>query len=196
MIVETRHFKRRFHQWDKFSLFVRQFDGFTFLEIILALALLSILTAIFGMGLVAAVETYAFSRANADLAQKGELAMLRMERELSELIMIHDDSARSDDITYDRIEEIISAPARTTLRLFREENTIQLVRGSDPGHTLINEVQNFSLTYYPDGSLQPFAIMINLDLQRPDAPSKNHRFTLLVRLRNNENSGGAVPYGS
>jgi prepilin-type N-terminal cleavage/methylation domain-containing protein len=45
--------------------------GFTLVEVIAALALLGVLTAVFGMGIVAAARSFTFSRENVLVAQKG-----------------------------------------------------------------------------------------------------------------------------
>ena len=63
-------------------------NGFTLLELVVSLLLLGLLTAIFGLGLVGAMQSHEFSRGNAQLTQKAHLAMKRISRELSELTEI------------------------------------------------------------------------------------------------------------
>ena len=82
----------------------RRETGFTLLEVIVSIALLGLLTAIFGMGLVAAVKSHEFSRTNVDVTQKSQLAMTRIQRELMELIRV---AAVTDDQTTPGINRFI-----------------------------------------------------------------------------------------
>ena len=69
--------------------------GFTVIELIFSLVLLGILALIFGMGITGALNVYAVSQENVYLAQKGQMAMARIHRELMELTAIieRDDAA-------------------------------------------------------------------------------------------------------
>ena len=177
--------------------------GFTFIEIILALGLLSILTAIFGMGLVAAMQSYAFSRSNANLTQKGQMALQRMARELSELFEItafsNEDAtimfktADKDDISAETLMGIYYNAEDRTIRLCRnlaETDTLPPQTGED--NVLIDGVESFSLICHPDSSGAPMAIHavdIAITLDRPEAPSNPLTFSRFVHLRNNRNDG-------
>ena len=176
--------------------------GFTFIEIILSLVLLSIVTSIFGMGLVAAMESYAFSRANSDMVQKAQLTLERMGRELSELttIKIDDDITLSDhDISYNRYEGDTSAVIKT-IRLHFSNNTI-LLEENDIAFILLDDVSNLSLKFYNGsqeitenlkGNVANFSIiMIHIDLMRPDKSTKTESFERLVNLRNNRNQSSS-----
>ena len=144
--------------------------GFTFLEIILSLALLSILTAVFGMGLVAAMDSYAFSRSNAEMAQKGQLTMQRINRELSELVNIRAVSSDPMYIIYERIENITAdLPVTTTMGIYCDttNKVVHLYRNlkddvtalpvaegalNDEGenivNTLVDGVESLSVAYF------------------------------------------------
>lgn len=176
--------------------------GFTFIEVISALALMAVLAAILGMGLVAAMQSYDFSRANVQVAQKGEMAMARIMRELTELTAVHE--ATDSSITYERVETDGERPQSMRFRIyFNDPDTIFLARGigEDQSHPLVNTVAGFSLQYFEGGNEWPgggeapllSAIRITLDLQRPDSPQNVQRFSTLVHLRNNNNDGGEVP---
>ena len=187
-------------------------DGFTFLEMIAALGLLALLTAIFGMGLVAAVQSYYFSRTNVEVAQKGELAMLRLSRELTELTDIRAiDTAGNASIIYERIEDDVAGqPQRVLMGVLYDPSTgtIQLydhlagaVFPQTAGQTLTDDVRSFSLNFYqgdntwlPQSDIRLLStIRINLNMNRPDSPDHPHAFTTLVFLRNTHNVGGAAP---
>ncbi|MFZ1985492.1 MAG: prepilin-type N-terminal cleavage/methylation domain-containing protein, partial [Desulfatitalea sp.] len=181
---------------------------FTLIEMIAALALLALLASIFGMGLVAAVESYDFSRSNVQVAQKGQMAMARMIRELTELTnVINVDSGSDPYVVYDRVEEVSGVPTLTHWALqFNSANHQVMLYENPPnildntGDILVDGVQGWSLGYF-QGAAQlswPFAInnlstiQITLSLIRPDDPAHTQDFTTLIHLRNNNNGGGAV----
>jgi len=150
----------------------RREQGFTFIEMIVALALLSVIAAIFGMGLVAAMQSYAFSRTNVDIAQKGQMAMARMVRELMELTAIERLSAEGEDtsILYRRIQpDTDGHPVLVRLRLHfnSAENQIRLdgqppdsqsSESASDGDLLVDGVDAFSLNYYKDQNNWEFGI--------------------------------------
>jgi prepilin-type N-terminal cleavage/methylation domain-containing protein len=191
--------------------------GFTFIEIILSLMLLSILTAIFGMGLVAAMESYAFSRSNADLAQKGQLAMQRISRELSELVEIRTVHNDPNYIIYGRVQNNVGSPplkifmgiyhheAGDPLYLYSDIGDVSElpIDGDPPQRILLGDVGEFSLAFFSgDGDWvfdendplnldQLSTIRIGLSLNRRDVSDSQQQFSVLVHLRNTGNTGGA-----
>ena len=194
-------------------------NGFTVLEVLLALFLTGILTAIFGMGLVAAVQSYDFSRNNAHIAQKAQLAMARMSRELMELIDIVAVSGDGDEphIIYERLVDgnppavmrfgIHHHPGDNTIRLYTDLNTGETsLDGStiDQGDPLIDDVAGLSLEYMQgasdwtlntaDDNIQLLSsVHLTLTLNRPDNPSQTQAFNTIIHLRNNNNFGGTAP---
>lgn len=186
--------------------------GFTFIELIASLALMAILTAIFGMGLVAAIEGYDFSRTNSQIAQKGHLAMARMMRELSELTnIVSIDEGSNPSIIYERVQLVNGIPTVRTLALqfYAAERNLLLytdlpsgTTSLDPtdGDVLADDVQLFDLQYYqgPNPLAWQFSlpllstIEISLSLNRPDAPDRPQEFSTLVHMRNTNNDGGAA----
>jgi prepilin-type N-terminal cleavage/methylation domain-containing protein len=97
----------------------RRDAGFTLLEIIVSLVLLSLLTAIFGMGLVAAVQSHEFNRSNVDLTQKSQLAMTRIQRELMELIRVTEVTDDQTTMGIKRLviyERMVSGNNQSTVR--------------------------------------------------------------------------------
>lgn len=194
--------------------------GFTLIELIASLVLLGLLAAIFGMGLVAAMKSHEFSRVNVQLAQKGQLAMARITRELMELTSIEaiaDTTAGQDPfIVYNRLPIIGNQPeSRFAIHFNPADGAVRLYTNLDPtinppldagttanGDTLVDGVAGFALDYYSQGSAlwnwgsDPrllSSIGVTLQLRRPDAPTRIQNFNTVVYLRNTDNFGGAAP---
>lgn len=185
-------------------------SGFTFIEMIASLALLGLLASIFGMGLVAAVESYDFSRSNAQVAQKGQMAMARMTRELTELSRMVNVGA-GPFIVYDRIEEVNGIPttnrwgllfdsAARQVRLYENlDDTDTTIDAGDTGDVLADSVAALSLRCFQGADemliwpfTAPVTIQITLSMDRPDSSAHTQDFTTLIHLRNNDNAGGAL----
>jgi hypothetical protein len=188
--------------------------GFTFIEIILSLMVLSILTAIFGMGLVAAMESYAFSRSNADVAQKGQLAMQRITRELSELVEIRTVSTDPDYIIYSRVQNNENDPPTKVfmgiyhpgpdadLYLFSDigDAATLSIAGDHAGKIILDNVNDFSIDFFSgnedwifgtDPANQLSTIQIAISLNRDDTSNILQTFSGLIHMRNTGNTGGA-----
>ncbi len=195
---------------------LRSQRAFTLFEIIAALVLLSLLAAIFGMGLVAAMQSHEFSRANVNLVQKAQPAMARMARELTELIDIEAVSTTGQDpfILYRRMPDDDTLDALSYgLHFNPGDKTILLYTGFtgslplgpstvDQGDILVDGVSNLAFHFYEgDGpwrdnysDLQLLsAIEIVLDLYRPKDRNHVKQFHTVVHLRNTSNFGGAAP---
>lgn len=59
-------------------------EGFTLIEVIAVLIIVSILAAFAGLGIVSAVQGYMFSKDTAAISEKAQLALARINRELLE----------------------------------------------------------------------------------------------------------------
>jgi prepilin-type N-terminal cleavage/methylation domain-containing protein len=190
--------------------------GFTLLEIIASLVLLGLITAIFGMGLVAALQSNEFSRSNVQISQKAQLAMMRISRELLELTQIEAVSTASDDpfIIYRRIDPshdrafdrygLHYEPGSGNLLLYTNlSDGITTLNGTTAVNAdiLIDNVNSFALSYFQGGDPWSWgsdpallsAIGVTMQLTRPERPTHNHDFSTVVHLRNTENYGGAAP---
>jgi len=73
----------------------RRSSGFTLIEMVASLALVGILAAIAGIGLVQLTEGYLLSRSGAERAQKAQLAMMRMVKEFNTIVDVPAGSSRS-----------------------------------------------------------------------------------------------------
>ena len=191
-------------------------DGFTLLELLASLVLLGLLTAIFGMGLVAAMQSHEFNRNNAHMSQKSQSALMRISRELMELTVIEAINTGAGDpfIIYRRTDPTNSqATERYGLHYDTSNDNLLLYTALAPtittlnsstsgsGDILINRVRNFSLQYFQGSN--PWAwgsdfvllssIEINLQLMRPENSALTEDFTTVIHLRNTKNYGGAAP---
>ncbi len=175
--------------------------GFTLFEIIISLAILSVMSVVAGMGIVAGVKGYAFTRENAHLSQKINLAMGRITRELLEIIDLDPTNATAASLVYRN--------SRGWQGIGRVNQTIKLRTGPNlpdvaNGDILIDNVAGFALTYVKDdGSGNEVAwvagtddvvllanIEITLTLNRTDPDGGTISFNTTVSPRNNGNAGG------
>ncbi|MEW5723494.1 MAG: type II secretion system protein [Thermodesulfobacteriota bacterium] len=180
---------------------MRRRAGFTLIELIATLVLVGLLAAVAGMGLVAGVEGYILARQNTNLAQKVQVAGLRLGREFQELSSIS--SAAADSIVY------TNTTGQHGLALVG--GTIQLQDGAaapsaaSPGDVLLEDVTNFTLTYYKGG--QPWVpgvdnikdltgIRLSLTVSHPDADVPDLTFTTTVNPRNTGLKAGPYGYSS
>lgn len=187
--------------------------GFTFIEMIISLALMATLASIVGMGLVAAMQSFSFSRANVDVLQKGQMAMDRIARELTELTTVRGVSDQGHYIVYDRVVRSSDGTmematyclqfdvAGSRVLLFTDLPSSTTTPPETGGDLLCDEVGNLYLQFFqgeatwtmtPSDINQLSTIQIQLDLIRPDAPDMTHQFATLVYLRNTGNLGGAM----
>ncbi len=177
---------------------VRQ-QGFTLIEMIAALALLGVLTAVFGMGIVTAARSFTFSRENVQVAQKGQLVMTRISQELMGLIAIRMIEQRAGEdplIIYEHAEAgarvargyaLRYRQADRTLRLYVDVNSDTL---SGDGYLLAEGVTGFGLNYlegelpWTSGDLNSISVIeIRLQLSRGDDPAHPQQFSTRVYLR-------------
>ena len=177
-------------------------SGFTLIEIIVSLVLVGMMAAIAGMGIVTGTRGYLLAKENSHMAQKAQLAMARIQRELMELTDI---AARRSDpafIIYDNTSgRHAIAIDGTTINMFLNLGPTQTtLPGWDQSDILVDNVHNFNLFYY-EGS-NPWggvdinllsAIRVDLVLGRSDGSGDTVTFSTTVNPRNTNNYGGAPP---
>jgi prepilin-type N-terminal cleavage/methylation domain-containing protein len=199
----------------------RRKAGFTLLEIVISIVLLGLLTALFGMGLVAAVQSHQFSRTNVELTQKSQLALTRIQRELMELIRVAEvtDNQTTPGINrfiiYERMVPgnnqatvrfgLHHHPADQSLYLYTDLNSAVTHLDSSTtgqGDVLIDRVHNITFECFKgadpwdekvDAQSLLSTIQVTLELVRRDDPETNQRFRTVVHMRNNNNAGGIPP---
>ncbi|MDH3392510.1 MAG: prepilin-type N-terminal cleavage/methylation domain-containing protein [Desulfobulbaceae bacterium] len=118
------------------SCFSGAADGFTLLEIILALALVGIIGTIAIFGLLNLTRGFSFVKGSGITTGKAQLAMLRLSKEFSSIKTAVGDNS---SITY------------TAVRPGGEESHTVSLAGSNllyDGDILTDQVNSFSLTYY------------------------------------------------
>jgi prepilin-type N-terminal cleavage/methylation domain-containing protein len=158
--------------------------AFTLIEVIVCLVLIGIMAAIAGMGLMRIAEGYVFAKQNAETAQKAQIAIARIVKELSYATIINSAPSASY-VNYTRPPSATSATSATpytNIIMFSSLNqniTLQVdSTGTVPGTatTLINNVTNFTLAYFDASGANSIA-----------TPAKIRRidFTLTLKGANN-----------
>ena len=171
--------------------------GFTLIEIIVTLILVGLLSALAGTSLVQGVEGYLLARANAHLAQKAQVAGLRLARELMELSDVS--SAAGTSIQY------TNPTGQHGIALV--DSTLKMNDGALPGvstgHILIENVSAFTLTYFKGGSAWQAgtddirdltSIQISLSVAHPDGTIGDQVFVTSINPRNTGVKAG--PHGA
>ncbi len=181
---------------------MRNESGFTLIEIIVSLVLVGMMAAIAGMGIVTGTKGYLLAKENSHMAQKAQLAMARIQRELMEFTDIAATHSNPDYIIYDNTSgRHAIAMDNTTIKMYN------LTAGatslpSDEGDILVDNVNNFTLSYHQDATHTwnfgndinlLSAIKADLALDRSDGVGNAVTFTTTVNPRNTNNYGGVPP---
>jgi len=111
--------------------------GFTLIEVIVTLVLVSITAAMAGMWIVSVANGYIFAKMNMNTTQKAQLAMTRLVKEFRAISAVTAASANS--ITYTRTDVASGSVTRTVLL---SGSVLQL-----NGNTLTDGVSAFTLAY-------------------------------------------------
>ncbi len=177
-------------------------SGFTLLEIMLSLMIVGVMASVAGSAIVAGVNGYLAAKENQGLAQKSQLAMLRLGRELTEFFNIPS-PVGSNATSYSIVIEghpDASGVNTKIIAIGLDGNEIKVREGDSnfaSGDVLIDGVNSFTLTYYRGGaawvpgtdSLQLLsAIRVELVLNRPDGTTQS--FSTQVHPRNINSLGG------
>jgi len=184
--------------------------GFTLLEIMLSLMIVGLIASVAGSAIVAGLNGYLAAKENQAMAQKSQLAMLRLSRQLSEFVNIPNQSSNAGANSI--IVESLSPAPISTVRTFAigldgsQLKIAEGARGSTPvvssGDVLVDGVSSFTLSYFgTEGSgyggtwnpasdpLQRLAtIQVTLVLARPDGVTRT--FMTQVHPRNINSVGG------
>jgi prepilin-type N-terminal cleavage/methylation domain-containing protein len=184
---------------------MRNESGFTLIEIVVSLVLVGMMAAIAGMGIVTGTKGYMLAKENSHMAQKAQIAMARIQRELMELtaiaarrqadpeFIIYDNTTGRHAIARDDTDNTIKmfdlAPGATTLPV--------------GGDILVDNVNNFTLNYFQGANVWGgvniqllSAIQAVFALDRSDGSGNTVTFTTTVNPRNTNNYGGVPPTGN
>jgi prepilin-type N-terminal cleavage/methylation domain-containing protein len=174
------------------ELKMRDESGFTLIEITVSLVLVGMMAAIAGMGIVTGTKGYLLAKENSHMAQKAQIAMARIQRELMELTDI---AARQTDpafIIYD------NTTGRHAIARDNTDNTVKMYNLA-PGATilpaggdiLVDNVNSFTLNYFQGTNIWGgvdiqllSAIKADLALDRSDGAGNTVTFTTTVNPRN------------
>ena len=140
--------------------------GFTLVEVIASLVIVGILGAIAGMGIVTGLRGYMQAKENGHLAQKAQITLTRINRELMELtdVIARNDSADPWVIfqSPSPLGRQAIAKVGAELRLFSLSAGATNLSGAT-GDTLIDQVDSFSIQYFK-GSDPDWVIGDDIDL--------------------------------
>ncbi|MDF1593779.1 MAG: prepilin-type N-terminal cleavage/methylation domain-containing protein [Desulfobacterales bacterium] len=182
-----------------FSKYKNPESGFTLIEIIASMVIFALMFTLAGMGIVMAAKGYVITKENAHMAQKAQLAMARINREMMEITTI---AARVDTqpnpyIIYDHIDgRRAIAKDGSTLKMFFNLGAAVTLSDLSVGDILIDDVTQFTLTYYKsNSSLWTIAddikelslIDVVIVMSREDSGVGDKTFSTTVRPRNTGN---------
>ena len=123
-------------------------NGFTLIEIIVSLVLVGIITTVAGMGIVLVTQKFYFAKDNAETAQKGQVALTRMMKELTVISAVNTGTATSINFNSYKAGVLgtrqISWAGSSGDPLVFDDDTTDGVAGD----TLTDNVSSFALAYY------------------------------------------------
>jgi len=164
---------------------LRNNKGFTLIEIIAVLVLTGMLTAIAGLGLAQMAKSFIFAKESRDTLQKGQVAMLRI---LKELVNARSSSITgSSDTSITFLTEHSSGPQTYTLSLNGFNLEVQSGAGT---FILTDDVNSFDLNYYSTyngasfNSWQADSRIIEVALVLDGAEGTTSSFSVRVAPRN------------
>jgi prepilin-type N-terminal cleavage/methylation domain-containing protein len=172
--------------------------GFTLIEMVAILMIVGVIVSISGMAIVTGMRGYLFAKENMSIGQKAQMAMIRLTREMMELMNVA--TAEQGRITYDRMDGTRSITQ--TVYLDAESKVVRIVSGITPsgGDDLITGVGGFELAYYKEtgfwdpsvDNIEELAYVgILLDMSRSE-DNNNIRFTTMASPRNIRKSDEAL----
>ncbi|MGD8954805.1 MAG: immune inhibitor A [Desulfobacterales bacterium] len=183
----------------------RHCDGFTLVEVIASLLIVGILGAIAGMGIVTGLRGYMQAKENGHLAQKAQIALTRINRELMELTdVISRDDGADPWVVFDNrlLGRQAIAKVGSTIRFYSLAAGATNLSGVT-GDTLIDQVDSFTIQYFKgpdpdwviaDGINLMSAVKMDFALRRKEGregEAGTVPFSTTINPRNTENYGGA-----
>jgi prepilin-type N-terminal cleavage/methylation domain-containing protein len=141
-------------------------NGFTMIELITAIVIISIISVMAGMGLVHITSGYLLAKKSTVAAQQAQIALTRLTKEFSKIQSITTTTASPVSITYKRYtsEEGPGKPVEDH-SVFLSGQEVKI--GTD---TLISNVKAFNLSYYatyngsPSSLHSPLTAIIEITL--------------------------------
>lgn len=175
--------------------YIKQESGFTLIELIASLVIFALMFTLAGMGIVMAAKGYIITKESAHMAQKAQLAMARINRELMEITAITAavDTQPDPYIIYDHVDgRRAIAKGGNIIKMFFNVGS-SLPAFSD-GDILIDDVAQFTLAYYKSDSTswvlgtddikELSSIGVEIVMNRADSGVGDKTFQTTVRPRN------------
>ena len=175
-------------------------SGFTLIELIASLVIFGLMFTLAGMGIVMAAKGYMITKESAHMAQKAQIAMARINRELLEMTAI---AARVDTqpnpyIIYDHIgSRNAIAKDGSVIKMFFNLGAAVALSDLSVGDILIDDVTQFTLTYYKSDSTlwvlgtddikELSSVGVEIVMSRADSGVGDKTFRTTVRPRNTRN---------
>jgi prepilin-type N-terminal cleavage/methylation domain-containing protein len=113
--------------------------GFTLIEIIVSMVILSLLVAVAGLGFVEMARGYIFTREVAEATHKSQLVLARMTMELRRMDAVT--SATANQITYSRFDG--TSQVTYTVSYASASDTISMSTGGGAARPLMNGVGTY-----------------------------------------------------
>lgn len=155
----------------------RNHRGFTLIEVIMSIVIVSIIGVLSGMGLYQITRGYVFQRNNSDTAQQAQIAMTRIKKESGNIKKVT--TGMPTSIIFTRSSDTTMTP-----------HTISWAGGKSPllidGNILISPVTAFSLVYCDSYNLTAVysskTMMVEINLQLEGAENTALDFVDRVNL--------------
>ena len=173
--------------------------GFTLLEIIVVMILVSIVVSVAGLGIVRVVQGMVFTKTNAATTQKGQIVMTKLIKEFNNISAV--DATASDAehtmITFTSVKKESSELAyrKHTVQWLRNGNVVTYITydtdDSSVEDVLTDQVSDFTLQYLDiynsaSSTWKPSSRIIEITLKLTGANDVPSVFTARVRPRNVE----------
>lgn len=154
--------------------------GFTFLEVIIVIVLVGIIAAAAGLGYVKVVKGILFTKMNASTIQKGQITIMKLVKEFTNISISSITAANSTSITFKTVKNGESgSPVKVTL------SGNEVTFGGD---VLTDQVSEFTLKYYTDSQTETTVLtairMIEITLKLTGADGVISEFKARAKPRN------------
>jgi prepilin-type N-terminal cleavage/methylation domain-containing protein len=162
--------------------------GFTLIELILSMVILSIIAGAGSYGIIAVTEGFVSARDKAEMLVKAEVATLRLEKELQQVFVTsttYPINGSAGTLTFGTFRQAGTEVQRTI-----SYTSPNLYYNDGANHFLLNGVTAFNFTYYTDPATSTGAVassatrIIRFDITITDSNGNAYTITKKVTSRN------------